>query len=138
VLVSLLLREAKMRRSQEIQEAMERAEESVDTEWMDVIDTLQRRIVLEFHASSGECSSVSTICVSNLRKAAIRYPDIAFWVKYNRAREGMLRAGVVAPDLHLLCAVNGEATTLLARRKKVDETDRSPPKPTVVVAGSLS
>jgi hypothetical protein len=42
VLVSLLLREAEMSRSQEIQEAMERAEESVDTEWMDAIDTLQR------------------------------------------------------------------------------------------------
>jgi hypothetical protein len=49
MLVELLHREAEARRSREIQTAMEKAEESVNSEWMDGIEQLQRRIALDYN-----------------------------------------------------------------------------------------
>jgi hypothetical protein len=136
MLVELLHREAEARRSHEIQAAMEKAEESVNSEWMDVIEQLQRRIVLEYNATlSNGNNSGGTISVNNLRRAALRHPWVAFWVKYNRARSGKLRVGEVAPDVPLLHAVNGSETTLLATTKS---TNAVASKPVVVFAGSLS
>jgi len=51
VLVMMLRREAELRVSSEIQEAIEKAERSANSEWMDVIDMLQRSIVREFNAN---------------------------------------------------------------------------------------
>jgi hypothetical protein len=115
---------------------MEKAEESVNSEWMDVIDQLQRRIVLVYNATvSGEKNCGGTVSVNDLRRSALRHPEVAFWVKYNRARSGKLRVGDVAPDVLLLHAVDGKDTTLLATTKSAS-ADAS--KPVVVVAGSLS
>lgn len=135
MLIRMLRREAELRVSPEVQDAMEKAEMSVDSEWMDVIDKLQKRIIVECQAS-GKDGRVSAICVNDLRQAAQRYPDIAFWVKYNRAREGTLRVGDAAPDVPLRLAESCQETTLLAAMKK--GMDDSYPKPCVVVAGSLS
>jgi hypothetical protein len=115
---------------------MEKAEESVNSEWMDVIEQLQRRIILDYNAALSDGSNCGgTISVNDLRRAALRHPEVAFWVKYNRARSGMLRVGEVAPDVLLLHAVDGRETTLLATTKSASAVAS---KPVVVVAGSLS
>jgi hypothetical protein len=115
---------------------MEKAEESVNSEWMDVIEQLQRRIILDYNATLSDGNSCGgTISVNDLRRAALRHPEVAFWVKYNRARSGKLRVGEVAPDVPLLHAVDGRETTLLVTTKSAS-ADLS--KPVVVVAGSLS
>jgi hypothetical protein len=117
---------------------MEKAEESVDSEWMDVIDQLQRRIILVYNVGISALdgsSCLATISVNDLRRAALRHPEIAFWVKYNRARSGKLHVGYVAPDVPLLYAVGGRKTTLLATTKSAGAAAA---KPVVVIAGSLS
>lgn len=122
-MVRLLRREAKDRRSAVVQREMEEAESSVDSQWMDVINRLQHRIVQEYVTSEGLYLSVH-----DLRLAALRHPEIAFWVKRNRARQGLLRVGDVSPNVSLLRAADGNSTMLLT-----DET-----KPVVVMAGSWS
>jgi hypothetical protein len=132
----MLRREAEMRKSPETQHAMEKAEESVGSEWMDVVANVQRSVVQQFHSEyaslkeNGDDDNISTISVHDLRLAALRHPEIAFWVKFNRARQGTLRVGDEAPDVLLVQANSGEDTTLLNRTTKG--------KPCVVVAGSLS
>jgi hypothetical protein len=137
MLVELLHREAEARRSPEIQAAMEKAEESVNSEWMEVIEQLQRRIVIDYNAtlSGGSNCGGTTISVNDLRRAALRHPEVAFWVKYNRARSGKLRVGEVAPDVPLLHAVDSRETTLLATTKSASAVAS---KAVVVLAGSLS
>jgi hypothetical protein len=122
MLVRLLHREAELRKSPEIQMAMKAAEESGDSEWMDVVHDIQCRIVKD---STG-------ISLNDLRKAALRHPEIAFWVKHNRARRGSLKVGDPAPDIRLCRAVDGSWTSLLDRSEK--ETAQR----MVIVAGSLS
>ena len=87
VLADLLRREVALRVAPESQLQMEKAEESVETEWMGVVAAIQRRIVKEYNDSGG--SQQQPITVHELRLAALRHPEIAFWVKHNRAREGM-------------------------------------------------
>jgi len=74
--------------------------------------------------------------LQDLREAGLRFPEIAFWVKYNRARQGALRAGDIAPDVPLCRAQDGRETTLLALQTMSVLGEVS--KPCVVIAGSLS
>jgi hypothetical protein len=121
MLIRLLQREAELRKAPETQMAMQAAEESVDSVWMDVVHDIQCRIVKD-----------SGISLNDLRKAALRHPEIAFWVKHNRARRGSLKVGDPAPDIRLCRAVDGSSTSLLDRSNK-ETAER-----VVVVAGSLS
>ena len=109
--------------------AMEKAEESVDTEWMDVVATVQDQVVAEFRQDHAD----EDITIHKLRLAALRHPEIAYWVKYNRARQGYLRVGDTAPDTRVLCAVSGQETSLLSAN-----TATAIPARVVVIAGSLS
>jgi len=127
-LVQLLQREAELRVSPQTQKAMEEAEESVNSEWMAVIDDLQRRIVEEHNASAPG----NIVSLRDLRVAALRHPEIAFWVKYNRARQGDLKVGDRALDVPLVLATDGTPTTLLT------SAAATPTKPIVCVAGSIS
>ena len=132
----LLRREVELRKSEETQEAMQQAEESVESEWMNVVEDVQHRIIREYRQ---ECDSsdatLPSITVHDLRQAALRHPEIAFWVKYNRARRGDLKVGDVAPDVPLCRAVDGESTSLLAMPLTGES---SAAKRIVVVAGSYS
>jgi len=127
-LVELLKREADLRVSEQILAEMEKAETSVDSEWMSVVESLQWRIVNEHNTNEG---CVAPVSVKDLRLAALRHPEIAFWVKYNRARKGLLRVGDAATDVPLIRTKDGCATTLLAG-------GRDSSKPLVVAAGSMS
>lgn len=145
MLVDLLHREAALRKSSKVQDDMEMAEESVQTEWMDVIAALQRSIVDEHNSTlSGKGTAgatrnleMSAISVTDLRIAALRHPEVAFWVKYNRARRGDLKVGDEAPDVPLRRAVDGTETYLLAP-KGDSSASITTNTPLVVFAGSLS
>lgn len=109
---------------------MEQAESSVESEWMDVVANLQAQIVEEYRQEAARIGQSSAwLSVHELRLAALRHPEIAFWVKHNRAREGDLVVGKKAPDVPLVDPQSQKETTLLHQMSQ---------KPTVVVAGSLS
>lgn len=145
MLIDLLRREAALRQSSKVQDDMEKAEENVETEWMSVIDSLQRSIVGEYNSTlSGKWtagaprnSEMHAISVTDLRIAALRHPEVAFWVKHNRARRGDLRVGDTAPDVPIRRAVDGTETSLLDP-KEDSSASIATNKPLVVFAGSLS
>jgi len=135
-LVKLLRREAELRKAAETLEDMLRAEESADSEWMNAVEDLQYHIVKEYRDRSNASSEEFVdITVQDLREAALRHPETAFWVKHNRARRGSLKVGDPAPDISLLRAVDGRSTALLAQ-PSIGRS--STPNLTVIVAGSLS
>jgi len=133
----MLRRENDLRRAPETQAAMERAEGSAGSEWMDVVEDIQKQAVQEVQDKSSH-----NITIQDLRSAAMRYPDIAHWVKYNRARRGNLKVGDTAPDVPLRCARTCDPTTLLANKVQHLNNSRDlkevQKKPIVVFAGSLS
>lgn len=86
-MIDLLRREVELRISPNAQKQMEKAEESVNSEWMDVADWIQKHIIHEYNITLGRSNGL-VISVHDLRLAALRHPEIAFWVKHNRAREG--------------------------------------------------
>lgn len=137
ILRAMLHRENDLRRAPETQAAMERAEGSARSEWMDVVEDIQKQVVQEF-----QNKSLHKITIQDLRSAAMRYPDIAHWVKYNRARRGTLKVGDAAPDVPLRCARTCDPTTLLTYKIEHDSGSRDlkggQKKPIVVFAGSLS
>jgi hypothetical protein len=91
---------------------------------MDVVSKLQQKIVDTYNMRSS-CQ----VTVDDLRRAAPRHPNIAFWVKYNRARQGQLKVGDDAPAVPLFRAANAECTKVWSDTAG---------KTTVVFAGSLS
>ena len=137
----MLRREDELRRSPEYQKEMEAAEESANTEWMDVVSGIQNRVVAE---ANEDDKPEPIYTVEELREAASRHPDIAHWVKFNRARQGDLKEGDEAPDMTMRNLDESETTLLQGPRKKAkvesneDGDAKSKSKPTVVVAGSLS
>ena len=133
----MLCCENDLRRAPETQLAMERAEASVDSEWMDVVEDLQKEVVQKFQNMQS-----SAITLEELRCAAVRYPDIAHWVKFNRARHGNLKIGNKAPNVPLLCALTCREKALLTNYTPSsnvgDAAMGQKKKPVVVLAGSLS
>lgn len=136
VLVKLLRREVELRKSEETLEAMQQAEESVESEWMNVVEDVQHRVLREYtHEHDPSDATFPKITVHDLRQVALRHPEIAFWVKYNRARRGDLKVGDVAPDVPLFRALDNESASLLAMPSAGGS---NAPKRIVVVAGSYS
>lgn len=91
---------------------------------MDVVTDLQKQLVQNHRAVHG-CG----LTLYDLRRAALRHPEIAFWVKYNRARQGQLKVGDAAPPVPLFCPGDAaETTTWFSSTGKM----------VVVFAGSLS
>lgn len=138
--MELLRREVELRKAPETLEAMQRAEESVDFEWMNVVEDLQHRIIQQYQTERNDSLpfEFADISVRDLRLAALRHPEIAFWVKNNRARQGSLKVGDVAPDVPLLRAIDGSLTSLLAQSSTDAANTEPSSRRTVVVAGSLS
>jgi hypothetical protein len=120
--MALLKREAELRTDPNTLLAMEKAEDSEASVWMDVIARIQQQVIEEHNDSN--------ISVRDLRVGALRHPEICFWVRFNRVHRGQLAVGQPAPDFRLLKAHNDEATTLLHFRSIAGRT--------VIVAGSLS
>ena len=127
VLVELLEQERALRKAPESLAAMEQAEASVQSEWMQVVEGLQEKIIRDYR---NQTDSAHDFTVLDLRLAALRHPEIAFWVKFNRARLGHLRVGDAAPDVAMKRAADGKSVSLFHSSK--------PDRPMVLVAGSLS
>jgi hypothetical protein len=96
----MLIRENELRLSDEYQKRYTEAEKSSSSSWLDVTDELQRQIIREFNLD--EEMDDALLC---LRCATQTYPDlkdIPLYVRYNRAREGDLQVGDVAPNVPVI------------------------------------
>ena len=129
--MALLRSEDAARRAPAAQRRMEDAEGSGDTDWIEVATDVQRSIARRSLPPGSDEAAVDAR-VSLMRGAAQRHPEVAHWVRFNRARRGDLRAGDEAPDVRLY-RLDGTPSTLFA-----DRLDRARPKPFVVVSGSVS
>jgi len=130
--VALLGVEDALRRSPATQLAMEDAERSGAGDWIDVATEVQRRVARESlsAAAQGDEARVDRR-VSLLRAAALRHPEVAHYVRYNRARRGDVRAGDAAPAVAVWSLAANAAVTLLQR-------EPGDARPLVIVAGSIS
>ncbi|CAF1332586.1 unnamed protein product, partial [Adineta steineri] len=97
----MLIRENELRISDEYQKRFHEAEQtSSSTSWLDVADELQREVIREFHLD--EEMNDALLC---LRCATQIYPDlkdIPLYTKYNRARDGDLQVGDIAPNVPVI------------------------------------
>lgn len=65
---------------------------------MEVTEALQRSIVRE-RGFTGPAEEAAALLA--LRVSAQRHPEVAFWVRHNRARRGELRPNHLIPDVSL-------------------------------------
>jgi len=114
---SMLHREAELRKAPETLKRME-ISEGRKGDWVDVVEKIQQQVLDEFQGQgksnrilhiipSRSLNTTSGITLTGLRQAALRHPEIAFWVRYNRARRGNLRVGDTAPNVALVRAIDG-------------------------------
>ena len=139
-LLGLLQREDAMRRSDEYQSKMLIAEQSVNSEWMDVATEIQTIVVSDY--MQGQVPPVVPTpkriksALRELRAAALRHPEIAHYVRFNRVRDCPLAVGEVAPDIQMFrpLGLEGEGTQCWLLERKLQER----PRALVLISGSLS
>lgn len=135
ILIQLLKEEDKRRRSQEVQDRMFLAESKYDTEWMDVATDVQKSVVKDYlineNIDLNPNKEIINKCVHQLRLSALQHPEICHYVKYNKARNGNLRVGDLAPDIQM-CNLDGKFIQLL------DRSNINASLPMVLIAGSYS
>jgi hypothetical protein len=122
----MLIRENELRLSDEYQQRYNEAEKTSLTSWLDVTDELQRQIIRECHLD--EEMEDALLC---LRCATQIYPDlndIPLYVRYNRARDGDLQLGDIAPNVPVV-QLDGQETQLFDGLKSSS---------TVLISGSYS
>lgn len=129
-LKKMVARENDLRTCPETQAKMHAAEGRGETDWMQVAQDVQEQVVKEFGYGHMVDEAVHV-----LRTARNWYPDEPFfkevplYVKYNRARNGPLHEGSLAPDVPLK-NLDGKETSLMSHGG-VSE-------PLVVIGGSYS
>ncbi|CAF0719577.1 unnamed protein product [Rotaria sp. Silwood1] len=110
LLKRMLIRENELRLSDEYQKRYCEAEKiSSSSSWLNVTDELQRQIIHEFNLDDEMDDAL--LC---LRCATQIYPDlkhIPLYVQYNRARDGDLKIGDIAPNVPVV-QLNGQQTQL--------------------------
>jgi hypothetical protein len=126
----MLQRENELRLAAETQALYAAAERSVDTDWMEVTEKLQLRLINEFGFTDTERA------LNALRSARANFAsedpsilDLAVYLKYNRARKGALQVGDVAPNVPM--------TFLDGSTKQLHDVV-SVGRPAVLIAGSYS
>lgn len=123
----MLIRENELRLSEEYQKRYFEAEKSSSSSWLDVTDELQRQVIREFNLD--EEMNDALLC---LRCATQIYPDlksIPLYVQYNRARDGDLQIGDVAPNIPVV-ELDGKESQLF--------NGLDPSSSTVLISGSYS
>mmetsp|Transcript_58544 Transcript_58544/g.79818 ORF Transcript_58544/g.79818 Transcript_58544/m.79818 type:complete len:134 (+) Transcript_58544:846-1247(+) len=84
--------------------------------WMEVTAELQATVALRFGFGGVAAADDGLKCaVAQLRGAAPRYPELAFWVRHNRARRGDLTFGSLVPEVELAPLVPGQQKKLALR-----------------------
>ena len=125
VVIAMLKRENELRLSKDVQLRFEEAEKSgSNTDWIEVASEVQKEVLREFDVPEGALHAY--------RCAANKFPDIALYVKYNRARQGDLQVGSKAPDVSLISLEDDGST----RIQSLLELGKD--RPLVLIAGSLS
>ena len=122
----MLIRENELRLSAEYQQRYAEAENSSSSSWLDVTDQLQRQVIEEF-----QLDEEMEQALFSLRCATQIYPDlkdIPLYVQHNRARNGDLQEGQLAPNVPIV-QMNGEEGQLF---------DGLNSRPTVLISGSYS
>jgi hypothetical protein len=108
---ALLQREQALRTNAKTQQAYTEAERSFDTDWMEVTDALQRKILVEAGVSEQEIETA----LADFRAAPYHYPalkQIPIYHRYQRSRQGPLKEGDPIPanlnliDLTSHCSVD--------------------------------
>jgi len=125
----MLIRENELRTCEETQEIYALAERRCDTDWMEVTEELQRRVLREFGVEDVEVGLKALRCAWQLYPDDPELREIPLYVKYNRARKGTLCVGDDAP--------NTDVVSLDLSKEKlfkfmVDDV------PLVIIAGSYS
>ena len=123
----MLVREDQLRRfDEDVQERFRVAESSVDSEWMDVAEEIQRQVCREFKVQPHHMVEA----LRQLRSAALRHPELAIYVRYNRCERGSLREGDPCPNVPLY-DLNGEKVMIRGLASRSDQK-------LVILAGSYS
>jgi hypothetical protein len=120
----MLHREEELRLSFPVQHRFTAAEQSGNTEWMDVAREVQLQVLTEFHYAPTDTN------LHALQIAAQKHPNIPMYVRENRARSGNLRVGHDAPNVEVV-SLDGSAAHLL-------DDYATAGRPLVVIAGSYS
>ncbi len=124
VVISMLKRENELRLSSDVQKRFEEAERSGDkSDWIEVAEAVQLEVLREF--------SVPEMALDAYRCAAIKH-GISLCVKHNRAREGNLQVGSIAPDISLI-SVEHDGLTRTQSLLDLQPNGR----PLIIIAGSL-
>lgn len=140
----MLTRENELRLSESVQLRFKAAEASVDSEWMCVAQEIQEQVIKEFSKASHSSLDVvrhMDIALFELRAAANRHPEIALYVRHNRARRGTLRVGDPCPNVSVVSVASSSSsstssTPQLQQRNLLDHA--KPGRPLVIIAGSYS
>ena len=121
----MLHREDHLRRSEEYQQKFEEAERTARSDWMEVAQCIQERVCGEFGFRGTQLPTT----LAQMRSAALRHPEIAHYVRFNRCRRGGLRVGDACPDV----TVHGLDGSIV----KLREQERDG-RPLCIIAGSYS
>ena len=107
----MLRREDHLRRHDpSVQKRFEEAENNVNSEWMDVAQEIQEQVCREFGVVEG--SQQMAQALRELRVAALKNPELALYVRYNRARMGTLKVGDDCPNVEMF-QLDGTKKSLL-------------------------
>jgi hypothetical protein len=123
VLLDALRIEDALRTSEAGQQQFEQAERCDHQDWLHAAGAMQHAALIQAGARPTREN------LAALRDAALRHPELARYVRYNRCREGALRVGSAAPDVALLTLAGGPTTLLHG----VPDG-----RPLLVAAGSMS
>ena len=122
----MLRRENEIRLSKEAQKDFQIAEQSADRDWLHVAANIQTRVFKEFEMEPTRENLLK------YRRTALENPDLVHYVKFNRARKGLLEIGDIAPNVQVV-----KTGPVGGRCHLIDEYQEAN-KPLVVLAGSWS
>ena len=135
VMLMMLKKENEYRLSEEYQKKYEEAEKSDEKDWLKVTEEIQARVIIEFgyDTTKGHLGYALQL----MRSAPEKYKDdpefrqVPLYVKYNRAQDGDLKEGDVAPNTKVMDLQGNECDLL-------DQTSNGIEKPVVLIGGSYS
>ena len=130
---AVLVAEEAARFAADTQAAFAAAEDSLDTDWLEVADALQRRLL----RSAGVPPSHEAQALRHLRAATYTHPALAAIPVYRRrqrARPGILAPGDVARDVQVL-SMDGVPSRLHAAALQLSNGGT---RPLLLVSGSLT
>ena len=109
----MLRREDQLRRfDDDVQRRFAEAESTGERDWMMVATEIQEQVCKEFGVRLDQMRDG----LFQLRQAALRNPDLAIYVRYNRCERGSFVNGDSCPDVTLR-GMDGERRSLLAEQR---------------------